>query len=280
MIHLTQIQFGYNKKKPLFTDLSLHLKPGHICGLLGKNGAGKSTLLKIISGLRFTQQGMVEVLNRNATLRDAEILQELYYLEEEPYIPHLKIKQYEKAYASFYPHFNHEQFQELLAAFEIENSNAYMDKMSLGQKKKVLIAFAIACNTAILLMDEPTNGLDIPSKSIFRRVMAQCSNEGRLTVISTHQVRDLHSLIDHVSILDRGTMLLDADLDEITDKLLFCVKEENESLGEVLYSEEGARGTWQVSENPQHLPSSVDLELLFNATICNKTRFRQIFNNQ
>ena len=127
MIHLTQIQFGYNKKKPLFTDLSLHLKPGHICGLLGKNGAGKSTLLKIISGLRFTQQGMVEVLNRNATLRDAEILQELYYLEEEPYIPHLKIKQYEKAYASFYPHFNHEQFQELLAAFEIENSNAYMD---------------------------------------------------------------------------------------------------------------------------------------------------------
>ncbi|MBO4402440.1 MAG: ABC transporter ATP-binding protein [Bacteroidales bacterium] len=280
MVDLTNIRFGYSRQRMLFDGLSLHWEAGHICGLLGKNGAGKSTLLKIITGLRFPQEGTAETLGHNACLRKAEALQQMFYLEEEPYIPHLKIKQYEKAYASFYPHFNHEQFQELLAAFEIENSNAYMDKMSLGQKKKVLIAFAIACNTAILLMDEPTNGLDIPSKSIFRRVMAQCSNEGRLTVISTHQVRDLHSLIDHVSILDRGAMLLDADLDEITDKLLFCVKEENETLGEELYSEEGARGTWQVCENPQHLPSSVDLELLFNATICNKTKFRQIFNNQ
>lgn len=318
MISLEQIQFGYSKKK-LFNDLSLNLKQGHVCGLLGKNGAGKSTLLQIISGLRFPQKGCVEVLNRNACLRDEEVLQELYYLVEEPYIPHLKIKEYEKAYSSFYPHYNHEQFKELLVEFEIENDNAYMDKMSLGQKKKVLIAFAIACNTAILLMDEPTNGLDIPAKSVFRRIMAQCSSEERLTVISTHQVRDLYSLIDHVSILDHGIMLMDADLDEITDKLLFCLKDEkvatgdvlhneesnkttgevfhsekddrttgdvlhneenNKTTGEVLYSEESARGTWQVCENIHHLPSSVDLELLFNAAISNKTKFSQIFKKQ
>ena len=279
MVDLTNIRFAYGKQPPLFDGLSLRWEAGRICGLLGKNGAGKSTLLKIITGLCFPQQGTAETLGHNACLRKAEALQQLFYLEEEPYIPHLKIKQYEAAYAPFYPNFNHEQFHQLLAGFEVEDDNTYLDRLSLGQKKKTLIAFAVACNTTLLLMDEPTNGLDIPSKSVFRRVMAQCSNEERLTVISTHQVRDLHSLIDYVSILDKGKILLDASLETISDKLLFCTQQEGETAGRVFYTEESPRGTWQVCENPQQLPSSVDLELLFNAAICNKETFTQIFKN-
>ncbi|MBO7624878.1 MAG: ATP-binding cassette domain-containing protein, partial [Bacteroidales bacterium] len=112
MVHLTNIRFAYGKQPPLFDGLSLRWEAGRICGLLGKNGAGKSTLLKIITGLCFPQQGTAETLGQNACLRKAEALQQLFYLEEEPYIPHLKIKQYEAAYAPFYPHFNHEQFHQ------------------------------------------------------------------------------------------------------------------------------------------------------------------------
>ena len=280
MIQLRQIHFQYTKQQPLFDQLSLQFGKGHVCGLLGKNGAGKSTLLKIIAGLRFPQQGTTEVMGRNSCLRDAETLQQLYYLEEEPFFPHLKIKQYEQSYAPFYPNFNHEQFRQLLDEFEITDLDAYVDRLSLGQKKKTRIAFAIACNTAILLMDEPTNGLDIPSKSIFRRIMAQYSNEERLTIISTHQVRDLHSLLDHVAILDHGHILLNAGMEEITEKLFFGLREAADETARIFYTEETPRGTWQVSENSRHLPSSVNLELLFNAAIENQQTFSAIFNTQ
>ena len=253
------------------------MEPGHIYGLLGKNGAGKTTLLKIMSGLRFPTQGEVTILGKNASLREAEVLQDLYFLQEEMYVPHLTIENFEKAFAPFYPHFNHEQFIEYLHEFEMDGLNQYMDKFSHGQKKKALIAFALATNTKILIMDEPTNGLDIPSKSTFRKLMAAAADETRLVIISTHQVRDLHSLIDMVSILDRGRMVLNASTDEITEKLLFDVDDMKSAGGQVFYTEETPRGNYQVKENVNHVDSNLDLELLFNAAMANQQAIINLF---
>ena len=277
MIQLENIQFGYVKSRPLFKDLSLTMEPGHIYGLLGKNGAGKTTLLKIMSGLRFPDSGTATILGENATLRKAEALRDIYFLQEEMFVPHLKIEQFEAAYAPFYPNFNHEQFEEYLRELELDKENGYMDKLSHGQKKKVLIAFALANNTKILFMDEPTNGLDIPSKSTFRKLMASAADESRLVLISTHQVRDLHSLIDMVAILDNGHMLLNASTYEITQKLLFDVDDAKSTEGKVFYTEESPRGNYQVKENVNHIDSSLDLELLFNAAISNKNEISNLF---
>ena len=277
MIQLENIQFGYVKSKPLFKELSLTMEPGHIYGLLGKNGAGKTTLLKIMSGLRFPDSGTATILGENATLRKAEALRDIYFLQEEMFVPHLKIEQFEAAYAPFYPNFNHEQFEEYLRELELDKENGYMDKLSHGQKKKVLIAFALATNTKVLFMDEPTNGLDIPSKSTFRKLMASAADESRLVLISTHQVRDLHSLIDMVSILDNGHMLLNASTYEITQKLLFDVDDAKSTEGKVFYTEESPRGNYQVKENVNHIDSSLDLELLFNAAISNKNEISNLF---
>lgn len=277
MIQLENIQFGYVKSRPLFKELSLTMEPGHIYGLLGKNGAGKTTLLKIMSGLRFPDGGSATIMGENASLRKAEVLQNLYFLQEEMFVPHLRIDEFEKAYAPFYPNFSSEKFAEYLREFELDREFGYMDKLSHGQKKKVLIAFALATNTKVLIMDEPTNGLDIPSKSTFRKLMASAADDSRLVIISTHQVRDLHSLIDMVAILDNGHMLLNASSFEITEKLLFDVDNTKSAEGKIFYSEESPRGIYQVKENVNHIDSTLDLELLFNAAISNKNEISNLF---
>lgn len=277
MIQLENIQFGYVKSRPLFKELSLTMEPGHIYGLLGKNGAGKTTLLKIMTGLRFPDSGSATMLGENATLRKAETLRDIYFLQEEMFVPHLNIEHFEKAYDPFYPNFSHDQFVEYLRELELDKENGYMDKLSHGQKKKVLIAFALATNTKVLIMDEPTNGLDIPSKSTFRKLMASAADESRLVIISTHQVRDLHSLIDMVAILDNGHMLLNASSFGITEKLLFDVDNMKSAEGKIFYSEESPRGNYQVKENVNHLDSTLDLELLFNAAISNKNEIANLF---
>lgn len=276
MITLENIQFGYAHGRKIFQDISLSMEAGHIYGLLGKNGAGKTTLLKIMAGLRFPTHGNATILGENASLRKTEVLQNLYFLQEEMYVPHLTIEKFENAFAPFYPNFNHEQFIDYLSEFELSNEFGYLDKLSLGQKKKALIAFALASNTRILIMDEPTNGLDIPSKSTFRKLMAAAADETRLVIISTHQVRDLHSLIDMVSILDNGRMIINASTYEISEKLLFDVDNVKASDGQLFYSEDTPRGTYQVKENVNHLDSNLDLELLFNATICNKNEISNL----
>ena len=278
MIEIKSIEFAYSKKQKLFQDLNLSMQNGHIYGLLGKNGAGKTSLLKILSGLRFPQKGSVEVLAYRAEFRKPEMLREIYFLPEEIFTPMLKIRQLTNVYASFYPNFSLEQYNAYLEEFDITNRDLYINKLSHGQKKKVLIAFALACNTKILLMDEPTNGLDIPSKSIFRKVMASAATEDRLVLISTHQVRDLHSLIDSIIILDNGEIVVNEPDERITQKLCFQAVDGDVDEKEVLYFEENLRGNLIVTENKHQIESHLDLELFFNAVMANKKRIKEIFN--
>ena len=217
MINLKDVDFDYGIDKSVFRKLNLEMFPGHIYGLLGKNGAGKTTLLKIMSGLLSIVNGKIETMGFNPKARKVEMLQELYFLPEELYIPALTVKDFVRVYAPFYPNFNREQFDNYLEMFEFEPSEEKLHRISYGQKKKVLISFGLAANTKMFLLDEPTNGLDIPSKAVFRKIMASAVDESRLVVISTHQVRDLHSLIDAVVILDNGAILLNHSVENILD---------------------------------------------------------------
>ena len=278
MINLQNINFSYSKDRMLFNDLSLSLVGGHVYGLFGKNGAGKTTLLKIMSGLRFIQAGNVTTLGENAALRKAEMMKDLYFLQEEVFVPALSIRNYVKCYAPFYENFDREQFEEYLHLFEIESQEDKLTALSHGQRKKVIISFALATNTKILLMDEPTNGLDIPSKAAFRKIMSMAANDERLILISTHQVRDLHSLIDAVVILDNGHILLNAMADEITNKLCFKILDENGTDEPILYREDNIRGDIVVTENIHHIETNLDIELLFNAVMMNKARINELFN--
>jgi ABC-2 type transport system ATP-binding protein len=257
--------------------LSLKLEAGRIHGLLGKNGEGKSTLLKLISGLDFPKAGSIETLGFNPVKRSPEMLQEIFFLPEELPQLALSIQNYEKVYAPFYPNFNAEQFNGYLKEFDIENKKSMLNKLSHGQKKKVFVAFGLATNTKLLLMDEPTNGLDIPSKGQFRRMVASAIDENRCLIISTHQVHDLDSLIDSITVMEKHEIVFNQPIEEITKKLFFRVADRNEKTENAIYSEDTLRGLYQVCENTTGEESKLDIELLFNAILTEKNKIVKLF---
>jgi ABC-2 type transport system ATP-binding protein len=279
MIQIKNVEFSYSRNSKLFAGLDLSLSPGHIHGILGKNGEGKSTLLKMISGMIFPQKGKIEVLGLEPQKRQPEMLREIFFLPEELPPITLSIENYEKVYAPFYPNFSHEQFQNYLQEFEINSGKSQINKLSYGQKKKVFMAFGLATNTKIVLLDEPTNGLDIPSKAQFRKMTASALEDERIMLISTHQVRDLDSLIDSIIIMDAHQIVFNELCENITEKLLFSYGKENFQGEEVLYSEENLRGFDQVSINKTGEESKLDIELLFNTVLKNRQRIREIFSN-
>ncbi len=277
MIQIDQLFFGYSPKKMLYQNLSLHLSAGRIYGLLGKNGAGKSTLLKNLTGLLFPVSGRIKVAEHEPRQRKPSFLRDFYFIPEEVYVPPLSLTRYVDLYAQFYPNFDQELFDKLLIEFEIMG-NQKLDKISFGQQKKFIIAFGLACKTKLLIMDEPTNGLDIPSKSQFRKLMASALENDRLFIISTHQVRDLDSLIDDVIIIENSQVLLNESIATIAEKLCFktVAAIEDEPF---LYAEDSIKGKEIVMQNIDNEDSKVNLEHLFNATLENASRMEIIFNN-
>jgi ABC-2 type transport system ATP-binding protein len=270
MIHIENLSFGYSRKSLLFRNLNLSLNAGHIYGLLGKNGAGKSTLLKNITGLVFPLEGSCRVNGFEAGRRYPAMLEDLYFIPEEIYMPSITAKQFVANTAPFYPAFQEEEFYRYLSEFDVPE-HALLSKMSFGQQKKAMIAFGLATHTSLLIMDEPTNGLDIPSKVQFRRIIASALTENRCIIISTHQVRDLDSLIDTLVVVHEREIVLNQDLDTIAERLTFTTLPEAEAQ-EALYTEDTVRGKHAIMSNVMGTYSKVDMELLFNAiTSGNKT---------
>lgn len=278
MIDINNLEFSYSQKKKLLSGLSLQIEAGRIHGLLGKNGEGKSTLLKLISGLAFPRQGDINVMGLKPQKRQPEMLQEIFFLPEELPQLTLSVENYEKVYAPFYPKFSSDKFNEYLKEFEVNSKKSELNKLSHGQKKKVMIAFGLATNTKLLLMDEPTNGLDIPSKGQFRRMVASAINKERCMVISTHQVRDLESLIDSIIIMDNHEIVFNEPIETISKKLLFKVVDRNETDETNIYWEDTLRGTYLICENKTGEESKLDIELLFNAIFADKNRINEIFS--
>lgn len=266
MVTITRLNFAFKKNEPLFSDLSLEMKTGRTYGLFGLNGAGKTTLLNHISGMLFPEKGDCLVLGQPARNRQPEVLKEIYLLPEQFDLPSMTAETYTKLHAPFYPNFDHEQFQKILSEFDI-NQQKKLPELSYGQRKKFLIAFALSSQAKLLLMDEPTNGLDIPSKSQFRKIMAASDLSDRCVVISTHQVRDLNTLIDHLTVLNNGKIIFQQSIQEIFDNLGF----EKISLDDtrtVLFAEETFGGkTAILPKNESKKHTEIDLELLFSAII-------------
>ena len=275
MITLKELSFSYSRKKEVLDRINLEVGSGHICGLLGKNGEGKTTLLNLLSGQIFPDQGSCLVLEEIPSERNARFLQQIFLLPEEISMPEVTAIEYIKMYAAFYPTFRDDICKACVESFEINLSDR-LSKMSQGQRKKVAITLALAAHTPLLLMDEPTNGLDIPSKAPFRRLVASLIADNQTVIISTHQVRDLESLIDTVLILDQRQILLNKTLNEIGEKLYFgpLLPEEK-----ALYSEPTPQGTIGVTAREDKEETAVSLELLFNAAITYPKEIQRIMNS-
>lgn len=265
MIEIRNIDFAYGRRKAaVFEDFSLTLQPGRIYGLLGKNGTGKSTLLYLVCGLLRPQRGVVTLNGNDVRLRRPEVLQEIFLVPEEFDLPSTTLENYVRLNEPFYPRFNHDVLRECLADFGLQ-SDLNLGELSMGQKKKAFMCFALAAGTRYLLMDEPTNGLDIPAKSEFRRVISRYMTDDRTLVISTHQVRDVDMLIDHVAVIDGTSLLLDRAVSDICAALRFEERPAGADVSDALYVQPSLTGNSVICPNDSGADTVLNLELLFNA---------------
>jgi len=278
MIEIKNLSFAYKKNFKLFDTLNLSIEKGKIHGLLGKNGAGKTTLLKLIAGLQYPLEGNITIESLSSKGRSPQYLSNYFYVAEEFNLPSIKINTYLNIYAPFYKAFDKNAFSNYLEEFNIPINNQ-LNKMSYGQKKKFLLAFGLATNSKILFMDEPTNGLDIPSKSTFRKLIARNITEDRAFIISTHQIKDIEGMIDTVIVLENGKVMFKQDMTEISDQLIFKTINSEDIPSNILYSEDNIMNKKAILPNINKEDSPIDVELLFNAIISENQNLTQHFNN-
>jgi len=273
MISVKDLSFSYGSKGVL-KNISMELQGGNIYGLLGENGVGKTTLLTLLAGLKKPQSGSIDTDGRAPFDRQPSLLGEQFYLPDEVAPVPAKAADFGLERGKLWPSYNHKIFLSALEEFEVSPTQR-MDKMSAGQLKKAWISFALACQARHYFMDEPTNGLDIPSKAQFRSAIMRYTGEDSLVVISTHQVRDLENIIDPIIILDKEDVLLNASIEEISKKLFFDYG--NEIVPGALYLERTPGGAIQVYPNTTGEESKVNLEALFNAVHAHKDVIKALF---
>lgn len=266
MIEISNLTYKYaGTKRHIFRDFSLNIESDKIYGLLGKNGTGKSTLLYLISGLLRKEAGSIRIDSVETAGRDAGLLSDIFLVPEEFDLLPMTLDAYVKANEKFYPKFSRKILERCLLDFEL-SYDINLKALSMGQKKKAYMSFALATNTRLLLMDEPTNGLDIPSKSQFRKVIANNMSEDRTIIISTHQVHDVEALLDHIMILDGSSLPLNASVGEICDKYSFGFRTPGSPADDVIYAEPSLQGNAVITARKAgEKETPLNLELLFNA---------------
>lgn len=280
MLNIKDLTFAYPRRKNATIDnLSLQLNEGGVYGLLGSNGAGKSTLLYLISGLLTPKSGEVKFKDIDTRRRQPETLSDIFIVPEELTLPALTLDNYVKINAAFYPRFSEDDLKRHLETFEVSDiAKNKLTSLSMGQRKKVFMSFALACNTSLLLMDEPTNGLDIPGKAAFRRFIAPSASDDKIIIISTHQVRDIDHILDHVLIMNNSRLMLNQPMYKISKKLTFVNTTDRALIDRALLAQPGIGGAQIIVENDGTMDTDVNLETLFELATTRQDIIESLFN--
>lgn len=280
MIKVENLSFTYPKSKHMVLhDFSFSLEAGRVYGLLGRNGAGKSTLLYLITGLLTPKKGKIMYHDINVRSRLPMTLQDMFLVPEEFELPSISLKKYIDLNAPFYPNFSKEDMYKYLHCFEMD-MDVNLGALSMGQKKKVFMSFALATNTSLLLMDEPTNGLDISGKSQFRKFMASGMTDNKTIVISTHQIRDIDKMLDSVMIMDESRVLLNESTVHICEKLCFKESDDRSLIDKALFAVPSLHGNSLLLLNEHNEDSDINIELLFNAILAQPQKIANLFHAQ
>lgn len=278
MIDINKVSFGYPGHGNLYSSLEFSLPQGNIYGLLGRNGSGKSTLIYLIAGLLRPRKGNILFMGDDTKKREPKTLSNIFILPEEFTLPKYNFKKYVKRYAPFYPRFSEETLKTCLSEFDMPYDMP-MGELSMGNKKKAYVCFALATNVSLLLLDEPTNGLDIPSKVQFRRAISKTMTEDKSVIISTHQVRDIDNLLDHIIIIDNGKLMLNASTEAITNRYAFDERPMGEPVDDAIYVQRSVNGNKIIMDNNAGTDTPLDLEMLFTATVDGKISIDNKDNN-
>ena len=225
------------------SDFSFSLEKGRVYGLLGKNGVGKSTLLYLMCGLLTPKHGHVMYHGVDMRRRLPETLRDVFLVPEEFDLPAVSLVQFVELNSPFYPNFSKEDMMTYLHLFEMD-WNIHLGGLSMGQKKKVFMSFALATHTSLLLMDEPTNGLD------------------------------------HVVIMNNSCVLLDESIVRVTERLAFVESDSPALAEEALYKLPSVQGNSLLLPNREGVETKLNLELLFGAVLADPEKIKDLFHSK
>ena len=277
MIEVENLNFYYSRKQMVYNNLNLIIGEGTVAALLGMNGAGKTTLLNLIAGFLIPKGGNCKVQKYESSKRAPEMLQDLFMVSDISEFPSTTVDKFCRMYSDFYPKFDDKLFHHCLTEFSLSSEQS-LKRISHGEKRKVMLSFALATRCKVLLFDEPTNGLDIPSKASFRKLIASSTDENQTILLATHQVRDLANIVDRVIIEHHGEIVLNETTDRISEKLLFCTQADQFNPEDLIFSQKGIVSNEFVAVNRNGHSGILDIELLFNAAVSNPIELSSVFN--
>jgi ABC-2 type transport system ATP-binding protein len=242
MIEVNGIEkaFGNNN---IIRDVSFSVKAGSIYGLLGSNGAGKTTIMRMIAGILRQDTGGISVLNEQV---DVSIKQRMVFIPDILYfLPQYTMRQLANYYASFYENWDEERYKKLTNLFHIDEKKK-VSHFSKGLQRQVIFILSLSVKPDVLMLDEPFDGLDAVVRKKVRSLIIQDVAEREMSVLlSSHNLREVEEICDHVGILHQGEILLERDLDELKEdvhKVQVAFKDSGERLLaaselEILYKE-------------------------------------------
>lgn len=214
MIQMREINKTF-EKHPVVNDVNLTIEKGSIYGLIGSNGAGKTTIIKLLAGIYEQDSGEV-LLDGTSIYENEQLKAKFFYISDQPYFfPQYTVKQMAQFYKSIYPSWNESRFIKLAEVFEF-SMNKKLHTFSKGVQRQAAFWLALSTMPEILILDEPMDGLDPVARKKVKNLLIQDVADREMTIlISSHNLREIEDICDHIGILHNGTLLLEKDLDDL-----------------------------------------------------------------
>lgn len=197
-------------------DASLHVKKGAIYGLVGPNGAGKSTMIRHLTGIYRQDQGEV-LIDGEPVFENVRIKEKIAYIPDDLfYFMQADVMEMKRFYQGMYPYFDAELFDKIGDAFPGIHTKRSIRRLSKGMQKQVAFWLAISCRPEVLILDEPVDGLDpVMRRQIWSLILQDVTEYGTTVLVSSHNLRELEDVCDHVGIMNQGRIMLERSLSEL-----------------------------------------------------------------
>lgn len=214
MIQMINIHKTF-EKHPAVKNVNLTIQQGSIYGLIGSNGAGKTTIIKLLAGIYKQDSGEV-VMDGTAIYENEQLKEKIFYISDQPYFfPQYSVRQMAKYYKSMYPSWNENRFRKLGEVFEFD-INKKIQTFSKGIQRQAAFWLALSTMPDLLILDEPMDGLDPVARKKVKNLLIQDVADRDMTIlISSHNLREIEDICDHIGILHNGSLLLEKDLDDL-----------------------------------------------------------------
>lgn len=214
-------------------NINLNLEEGFIMGIIGPNGSGKTTLIKMIMGLIQSDSGSISLFGKSIEKNPIDIKNDIGFVYDSlDFYDHLKVKDYKKINSLFYKNFESNKFDHYLDKFNI-NKNSYIKTLSKGQSSKLMLTNALSHNAKLLILDEPTAGLDSIVRKEFLGYLQEFIEEGsKGVIISTHNTEELDKIADYITFINNGEQVFSTDKETLREnyKIINGTKEQIDNM--------------------------------------------------